>query len=198
MDTLSAFIVVALIQAPFLGFVFAELNRFRGPNALRLSHFAAAAVSFCLGLVFFGTTYGVMAGAAFAIPSAIACALIANRIIASVNRQLTLAPRVAEFALRNYDRLQPTPKGISTAGLYMCLSEDKFSDEGRELIQHMASRMPDIGRVTDTVIVGIGTGGMGHGGPVPIAIYTADQNDLRSYPARLREKYARWVPAARL
>lgn len=195
MNTLSAFIAVAIIQAPFLGFIAAEMFRFRGPNALRLSHFAAAAASFCLGLVLFGTTFGVMAGAAFAIPSAIACALIANRIIASVNRQLTLAPRVAEFGLRNYDRLQPTSKGISTAGLYMVLSEDKFSDEGRELIEHMASRMSDIGRVTDTIIAG--SAGMGHG-VMPVPIYSADQNDLRSYPARLGEKYARWgAPPAR-
>lgn len=193
MDTLSAFIVVALIQAPFLGFVTAEMFRFRGPNALRLSHFAAAAFSFCLGLVFFGTTYGVMAGAAFAIPSAVVCALIANWIIVGVNRQLALAPKVAEFALRNYDRLKPTSKGLGTVGLYAVLEEDKFSEEGRELIEHMIRRMPDIGRVTDTVIAGVGMGGMGHAGPVPIPVYAADQNDLRSYPARLREKYARFV-----
>lgn len=189
MDTLSAFIVVALIQAPFLGFVCAEMLRFRGPNALRLSHIAAAAASFVLGLVLFGTTYGIVAGAVFAIPSAIACALVAQWIIANVNKQLTLAPKVAEFGLRNYDRLMPTAKGISTAGLYMVLSEDKFSDDGRELIEHMASRMSDIGRVTDTIIAG--SAGMGHG-VMPVPIYSADQNDLRSYPARLREKYARW------
>lgn len=187
-------IPIGIVQAVFLGLIASELARESGPKAVKLASTVATVLSFILGIVLSTPSTLVFSAAGFAVLTMLFSYWYGVKVVtAGVRKQLEMAPDVVRFGLRNYSRLADKD-GITSVALHDAMEEGAaFTDDEMAVVNHMLRHMSDIGHVVDTIVVATP---MAHGGGAhAMAVYAINDQDLRTYQARMKQKYGAWLTA---
>lgn len=188
-------IPIAFIQAGFLGLIASELARESGPKTVKTASVVATVLSFIIGIVLSTPATLVACAAGYAVLTMLFSYWYGEKIVAAgVYKQLEMAPEVVRFGLRNYSRFADKD-GITSVSLHDALAEGAtFSEDEMVIVNHILRHMADIGHVVDTIVVS--TPAAHGGGAHAFAVHAINEQDLRSYQARLKQKYAAWLKAA--
>ncbi|MBZ0185370.1 MAG: hypothetical protein K8F91_03885, partial [Candidatus Obscuribacterales bacterium] len=111
-------------------------------------------------------------------------------VVAQVSKQLELAPAVVKFALANFDRMvSENSEVLTSAILWALLDEGRVAKADREIVEHMAVRISDIGHVIDVAYASAGY----HSPGAVYNVYGISRQDLVTYEARLKRNYSGWI-----
>jgi hypothetical protein len=106
-----------------------------------------------------------------------------------------LAPRVKEYGIANFERLDLDRDGLfGWVELHRRLASAELTDWERALLQYMCDRWSELGHVT-RYEQALYSGGLSDGGPITLVnlpVYEVSRADLEAYPARVHEQYRLW------
>lgn len=183
---------VELLISVSLPVIMIEIARYKGRETVQNFSSRSVLLSYLTGvaLLYNGSAVVFLLAMIPAIITTLVAIPYRKMVTRQVTEQLALAPQVVRYGLANFDALAaPDGETISSGALHSALDEERIAPADRELVEHMAARISEIGHVTGVSYVSAGF----HPSGAVLHVYGISREDLETYEDRMRSSYAAWL-----